>query len=49
MKESKLAAERLELEVSRELSREEAIEVLRRLRRPLPVEFKFDRVDANQR
>jgi antitoxin MazE len=37
------------LEISRDVSRERAIERLRALRRPLPPGFKFDREDANAR
>jgi antitoxin MazE len=36
-------------EVSRDRSRERAIERLRKLRRPLPPGFSFDREDANAR
>ena len=35
--------------VSRDRSREKAIERIRKLRRPLPRGFKFDRADANER
>ena len=38
-----------EFEISRDRSREVAIERLRRLRRPLPVGFTFDRIVANDR
>jgi antitoxin MazE len=38
-----------QFEVSRDRSREEAIERLRRLRRPLPAGFTFDRNAANER
>ena len=38
-----------EFEISRDRSREVAIERLRRLRRPLPPGFTFDRVAANER
>ncbi len=38
-----------EFEVSRDRSREKALERLRRLRRPLPAGFTFDRVEANER
>ena len=38
-----------EFEISRDRSREEAIERLRKLRRPLPAGFKFDRNAANER
>ncbi len=36
-------------EVSRDRSREEAIERLRKLRRPMPPGFKFDREEAHAR
>ncbi len=36
-------------EVARDRSREEAIEDLRRLARPLPAGFKFDREELNER
>jgi antitoxin MazE len=38
-----------ELEISLDTARQEALEVIRRLRRPLPAGFKFDREEANQR
>jgi antitoxin MazE len=38
-----------EFEISRDRSREAAIERLRRLRRPLPPGFTFDRAAANDR
>ena len=38
-----------EFEISRDRSREEAIERLRKLRRPLPAGFTFDRPAANER
>ena len=37
-----------EFEISRDRSREAAIERLRQLRRPLPAGFTFDRVAANE-
>jgi antitoxin MazE len=37
------------LEVGRDRSREKAIERLRKLRRPLPPGFRFDREEANAR
>lgn len=37
------------LKVSRDTSRQQAIERLRALRRPLPPGFKFDREEANAR
>lgn len=37
------------LEVSRDNARQEALEVIRRLRRPLPSGYKFDREEANER
>jgi antitoxin MazE len=36
-------------EISRDRSREEAIERLRKLRRPMPPGFKFDREEAHAR
>lgn len=36
-------------EIARDRSAEKAIERIRRLRRPLPPGFKFDRLDANER
>lgn len=36
-------------EISRDLRREKALEQMRRLRRPLPPGFKFDRLKANER
>jgi len=38
-----------EFEVSRDRSRERALEKLRKLRRPFPPGFKFDRDEANAR
>jgi antitoxin MazE len=38
-----------EFEISRDSSREEAIDRLRKLRRPLPPGFTFDRVAATER
>jgi antitoxin MazE len=46
--EVRIAGDR-EFEVSRDRSREHAIERLRKLRRPLPAGFTFDRADANER
>src|SRR5258708_5585161 len=46
--EIRIAGER-EFEVRRDRSREDAIERLRRLRRPLPAGFTFDRNAANER
>ena len=46
--EVRIAGDR-EFEIERDRSRERALERLRRLRRPLPVGFKFDRVEANER
>lgn len=37
------------LKVSRERTREEALASIRRLRRPLPEGWKFDRDEANER
>ena len=38
-----------EFEIGRDRSRERAIARLRKLRRPLPPSFTFDRLDANER
>lgn len=38
-----------EFEIDRDRSRERAIARLRKLRRPLPSGFTFDRLDANER
>jgi antitoxin MazE len=46
--EVKIAGPR-EFEIRRDRSREEAIERLRKLRRPLPSGFTFDRSEANGR
>jgi antitoxin MazE len=46
--EVKIAGSR-EFEIRRDRSREEAIEQLRKLRRPLPSGFTFDRSEANER
>ncbi len=46
--EISVAGER-KLEVSKDKSRERAIERLRALRRPIPPGFKFDRDEANAR
>jgi antitoxin MazE len=46
--EIRVAGER-EFEVSRDRKRQEALEGLRKLRRPLPPGFKFDREEANAR
>jgi antitoxin MazE len=46
--EIRVAGER-EFEVSRDRRRQEALEGLRKLRRPLPADFKFDREEANAR
>jgi len=43
-----VAGER-EFEVSRDRTRERALEKLRKLRRPFPAGFKFDRDEANAR
>jgi antitoxin MazE len=45
--EIRVAGDR-EFEVSRDRSRERAIDRLRRLRRPLPAGFTFDRTAANE-
>jgi antitoxin MazE len=36
-------------EVRKQMTREEAIENLRKLSRPLPVDYKFNREEANER
>jgi antitoxin MazE len=46
--EIRIAGER-EFEISRDRRRENAIERLRQLRRPLPAGFTFDRNSANER
>ena len=46
--EIRIAGQR-EFEVARGRSIEKAIEQIRRLRRPLPPGFKFDRLEANER
>ena len=38
-----------EFEIARDRSTEQALERIRRLRRPLPPGFKFDRLEANER
>lgn len=38
-----------EFEVRRDRRRQDAVKILRRLRRPLPPGFTFDRVEANER
>lgn len=38
-----------EFEIARDRSTEKAIEKIRRLQRPLPPGFKFDRLEANER
>ncbi|MGD0889859.1 MAG: AbrB/MazE/SpoVT family DNA-binding domain-containing protein [Acidobacteriaceae bacterium] len=38
-----------QFEIGRDRSLEQALARLRRLRRPLPAGFKFDRVEANER
>ncbi|WP_263382791.1 AbrB/MazE/SpoVT family DNA-binding domain-containing protein [Granulicella arctica] len=40
---------RREFAISRDRSREEALERLRKLRRPLPAGFRFDRAAMNER
>ena len=42
-------AGRREFEVARDRSAEKAMQRIRRLRRPLPPGFKFDRLKANER
>ncbi len=46
--EIRIAGDR-EFEVSRDQSRQKALERLRRLRRPLPPGFRFSREEANER
>ena len=46
--EIEVAGER-EFLVSRDQSREKALKRIRKLRRPLPAGFKFDRLEANER
>lgn len=46
--EIRIAADRAFL-VERDRSRQEALDRLRRLRRPLPPGFRFDRDEANER
>jgi antitoxin MazE len=46
--EIRITGER-EFEVGRDRSREKALARLRKLRRPLPAGFTFDRADANER
>ena len=46
--EVRIAGDR-EFEISRDRSREQAVERLRRLRRPLPPGFTFGRVTAHER
>jgi antitoxin MazE len=46
--EIRVAGER-EFEISRDRKRQDALEGLRKLRRPLPADFKFDREEANAR
>lgn len=38
-----------EFEIARDRSTEETLERIRRLRRPLPAGFKFDRLEVNER
>jgi antitoxin MazE len=38
-----------EFEVARDSTREKALESIRKLRRPLPPGFRFDREEANER
>lgn len=40
---------RLELEVKRKMTRDEAIAEIRRLVKPMPPGFRFDRDEANER
>jgi antitoxin MazE len=46
--EIRIAGKR-KFEIARDRSAEKAIERIRRLRRPLPPGFKFDRLEANER
>ena len=46
--EIRIAAAR-QFDVSRDRSKEKALERLKRLRKPLPAGFRFDREDANAR
>ena len=46
--EIRVAADR-EFEVSRDRTRQKAVERLRRLRRPLPAGFTFDRAELHER
>jgi antitoxin MazE len=43
------ASARLEFEICRDRSREAALERLRKLRRPFPADFTFERIAANER
>jgi antitoxin MazE len=46
--EIRVAGERT-FEAARDRAKEEALARIRKLRRPLPPGFKFDRIDANER
>jgi len=46
--EIRIAGKR-KFEIARDRNAEKAIERIRRLRRPLPPGFKFDRLEANER
>ena len=46
--EIRIAGKR-KFEIARDRGAEKAIERIRRLRRPLPPDFKFDRLEANER
>ncbi len=46
--EVRIAGDR-EFEVGRDRSRQRALDRLRRLRRPLPAGFRFNRAEANER
>ena len=46
--EIRVAGER-EFEISRDERRQRALEAMRRIRKPLPPGFKFDRIEANER
>jgi len=38
-----------QIDLEKPMTREEALELLRKLRRPLPSDYKFDRIEANER
>jgi len=43
------ATSRTDFDVARKMSREEALEIMRKLAKPLPSGFKFSRDEANER